>query len=190
MVEGWIVKRIIKKNKKMRTENIHQNYAFVTRTANIAGADSPIATLTVPAGRVFRMSDGNPLVLKLLTSAGVEISRASEVFLGWQAPVGKTIHQAGRTMNYGIFRRITIAEQENINTQARRMIEFDDEEVQRAQRGETSLVTGLTSDHKIILMLNSPDVIDWAQAGTEFNFDMTVLTEQEFLSERAGVNVS
>jgi len=168
----------------MRKENIHQNYAYVTTAANVANADSPIATLLIPAGRVYRMQDGIPLVLKLVTSAPAEISRVSEVFIAWQAPVGKTTYQAGRTMNYGIFRRIAIAEQENINTQARRLIEFDDEEIARAQRGEVSLLTGLTSDYKILLMLKSADVVDWTQATAEFNFDMIVLTEDEFLTEK------
>ena len=170
----------------MRKENIHQNYDYVTTAANIANADSPIVTLLIPAGRVYRMQDGIPLVLKLVKSDGAEITRASEVFVGWQAPIGKTIYQAGRTMNYGIFRRITIAEQENINTQARRLIEFDDEEIARAQRGEVSLITGLTSDYKIVLLLKSADVIDWTQAACEFNFDMIVLTEDEFLAETEG----
>ena len=168
----------------MRKENIHQNYAYVTTAANVADADSTIATLLIPAGRVYRMQDGIPLVLKLVTSAGTEISRASEVFVGWQAPVGKTVYQAGRTMNYGIFRRISIADQENINTQARRLIEFDDEEIARAQRGEVSLITGLTSDYKVLVMLKSADVVDWTQAATEFNLDCIVLTEDEFLAEK------
>jgi len=164
----------------MRKENIHQNYSYVTTQANIANADSPIAILTVPAGRVYRLQDGTPLVLKLVKSDGTEISRSSEVYIAWQSPVGKNLHQAGRTMNYGIFRRISISDQENINTQARRLIEFDDEEIERAQQGKTSLITGLTSDYKILLMLKSPDVVDWTQAGCEFNFDAIVLTEQEF----------
>ncbi len=167
----------------MRKENIHQNYPHVITRANIAGADSVIAELRIPAGRIYRMQDGTPLVLKLLTAAGVEIPRDSEVYLGWQAPVGKTIHQAGRTMNYGIFRRISIAEQENINTQARRLIEFDDEEINRAARGELSLITGLTSDYRILLLLRSASIVDWVQASTEFNFDAFVLTEAEFLNE-------
>jgi len=170
----------------MRKENIHQNYAYVVTSANVPNADSPIAILTIPAGRVYRLQDGVPLVLKLVTSAPAEISRASEVYLAWQAPVGKDIHQAGRTMNYGIFRRIAIADQENINTQARRLIEFADEEIARAQRGEESIITGLTSDYKIILMLKSADTVDPTQGTFEFNFDAIVLTEQEYLLEKTG----
>jgi len=170
----------------MRKENIHQNYPYVTTMNNVANADSPIVILTIPAGRVYRIQDGTPLVLKLVKSDGTEISRASEVYLAWQAPVGKDIRQAGRVMNYGIFRRISLADQENINTQARRLIEFDDEEIARAQRGEESLITGLTSDYKIMLMLKSADTIDVTNAGFEFNFDAIVLTEQEYLAEKTG----
>ena len=168
----------------MRTENIHQNYQYIVTTANVPHADSPIATLTIPAGRVYRIQEGIPLVLKLFTAAGVEIARDSDVYLAWQPPVGKTIYQAGRTMNYGIFRRISIADQENVETTARRRIEFDAEEIARAERGEISLITGLTSDYKILLMLKSADTVDWAQPGSEFNFDAIVLTEGEWQAER------
>ena len=168
----------------MKKENIHQNYEYIEKKVNVANADSPIAVLKIPAGRVYRMQDGIPLVLKLVTSAPAEISRDSDVYIAWQGPVGKTIYQAGRTMNYGIFRRISISDQENINTQARRLIEFDDEEIDRAQSGEVSLLTGLTSDYKVLLMLKSADTIDWTQADCEFNFDMLVLTEEEFVAEQ------
>ena len=33
-------------------------------------------------------------------------------------------------------------------------------------------------------MLNSPDVVDWTQPGSEFNFDMNLLTEEEFRAEK------
>lgn len=167
-----------------RTENIHETHAHIVRRANAVNVNDVIATLTVPAGRVFRINEGIPLLLKLFTSAGVEISRASKVFLAWQEPVGEAFHQAGTTMNYGIFRRISVAEQANIQTQARRVIEFDDEERARAERGDVSIISGLPSDHKVLLMLNSPDVVDWTQPGSEFNFDMNLLTEEEFRAER------
>jgi hypothetical protein len=170
----------------MRRENIHQNYPYITTQANVANSASPIAILTIPAGRVYKMQDGTPLVLKLYTSGGAEISRNSKVWIAWQPPVGETKYQAGRTMNYGIFRRISITDQENINTEARRLIEFDDEEIARAQRGEISLITGLTADYKIILMLESADTVDWTQSGCEFNFDLFVMTEQEYLAQRTG----
>ena len=170
----------------MRTENIHQDYEYITTQANIANADTPIAILTIPAGRVYRMLDGTALVLKLATSAGVEISRNSDVYIAWQDPVTKNIRQAGRVMNYGIFRRIPIEEQENINTQARRIIRFDTEEIARAEAGEISLITGLGSDYKVLLYLKSPDVVDWTQPISEFNFDMIVETEAE-AAARVGV---
>ena len=47
-----------------------------------------------------------------------------------------------------------------------------------------SIISGLPSDHKVLLMLNSPDVVDWTQPGSEFNFDMNLLTEEEFRAEK------
>jgi hypothetical protein len=170
----------------MNRENIHQNYAYITTASNTAGVDSIIATLTIPAGKIFRMQDGTPLVLKLYTSAGAEISRNSKVYLAWQAPVGETKYQIGRTMYYGLFRSLTVSQQQDINTQARRLIEFTDEELARFQSGQMSIISGLTADYKVLMILNSPDVVDWTQSGTEFNFDMLVLSEQEFLAEKTG----
>lgn len=168
----------------MRTENINQSYSYVTNTDNVPNADSPVATLKIPAGQVYRLQNGVPLILKLYNTTGNEINNASEVYLAWQAPVGKTIFQAGRTMNYGIFARISLADQENIDTQGRRLIEFDDDEIARAAAGKESILTGLTSDYKIMLMVNSSDTVDVSNANYQFNFDAKVLTEQEFDQEK------
>jgi hypothetical protein len=89
-------------------------------------------------------------------------------------------------MYYGLFRSLTIAQQQDINTQARRLIEFTDEELARFQTGQMSIISGLTADYKVLLILNSPDVVSWSEAGTEFNFDMLLLSEQEFLVEKTG----
>jgi hypothetical protein len=174
----------------MNRETIHQNYAYVTKQANIANADSPIAILTIPAGRVYRLAQETPLVLKLYTSGGTEISRSSKVYLAWQAPVGETKYQVGRTLIYGVFRDLSIDQQYDINTQASRMIEITDEEIVRFQNRQENLIDGLGADYKILLMLNSPDVVDWTQANAQFRFDMLVLTVQEFEAEKKGRKVA
>ena len=174
----------------MRKENIHQAYQYVTGADTIANADTPLFTLLIPAGRVYRVQNGTPLVLKAADINGTtELPVSSEVYLAWQDPISKEIHQAGRVMNYGIFARISLADQENINTQARRLIEFSDDEIARAARGEESIITGLTADYKIFLMVKSADVCDYDAAtayGTVFNFDAIVLTEAEYLAEKTG----
>lgn len=170
----------------MRTDNINQTYEYVTNTDTIANAASPVATLDIPAGRVYQIKDGTPLILKMYDASGNELPSSANVWLAWQGPVGKTTYQAGRTMNYGIFARITAADQEDINTQGRRLIRFDSDEVARAQRGEESIITGLTADYKIILMVESTVAVDVTQVDYQFNFDAVVLTQQEFLSLKTG----
>jgi len=174
----------------MNRETIHQNYSYVTKQANVANADSPIAILTIPAGRIYRLAHETPLVLKLYTSGGTEISRASKVYLAWQAPVGETKYQVGRTMTYGVFADLSVDQQYDINTQAKRMIEITDEEIVRYQNRQENLIDGLGADYKILLMLNSPDVVSWTQSGTQFNFDVFVLTAQEFEGEKKGRKVA
>jgi hypothetical protein len=173
----------------MNRETIHQNYAYVTTQVNIPNADSPIAILTIPAGRIYRLAHETPLVLKLYTSDGNEISRSSKVYLAWQAPVGETKYQVGRTLIYGVFRDLSIDQQYDVNTQARRMIEITDEEIVRFQNRQENLIDGLGADYKVLLILNSPDEVDWTQPGSQFNFDMYVLTVQEFEAEKKGRKV-
>jgi len=170
----------------MNRETIHQSYAYVSKQANIANADSVIATLTIPAGRYYKLAHETPLVLKLFKSDGNEIARSSRVWLAWQAPVGETKYQVGRTMIYGVFRDLSIDQQYDYNTQEKRMIEITDEEIQRYKNRQENLIDGLGADYKVLLVLNSPDVVDWTQANTQFSFDMFVLTTQEYEEGKKG----
>jgi len=171
----------------MNRETIHQNYAYVATASNIANADTPIATLTIPAGRYYRLEAETPLIMKLYKSNGTQIARNSKIYLAWQASIGETKYQVGRTITYGVFSDLTIDQQYDINTQQKRMIEITDEEIVRYQNKQENLIDGLGADYKVILILNSPDVVDWTQAGTQFSFDMGVLTVQEFENQKKGV---
>jgi len=170
----------------MRKENINESYQYVTTQNTVPNAASPVATLTVPAGRVYRVQNGTPLILKLYDASANEIPISSTVWLAWMAPVGQTIYQAGNSMNYGIFQRISISLQEDINTQGRRLIQFDDEEIARAQSGQVSIITGLPANYQIMLMVLSTDTVAVNQANFAFNYDAIVLTEQEFIAQKTG----
>lgn len=170
----------------MRKENINESYQYVTTQNTVPNAASPVATLTVPAGRVYKVQNGTPLILKLYDASANEIPVSSTVWLSWQAPVGQTIYQAGNAMNYGIFQRIAISSQEDINTQGRRLIQFDDEEIARAASGQISIITGLPANYQILLMVLSTDTVAVSQANFAFNFDALVLTEQEYIAQNNG----
>lgn len=165
--------------------NIHPFSDGVTRVANRVDANTPVATLTIPSGLVYRLKDGTPLVLKLFGAGGVELPREALVFLSWQYPVGESLIQSGMTMDYGTFRRISIADQANIHTREGRLIRFDDEEIARAERGDLSIITGLPSGYRIQLMVRSSMAVDWTQAANEFSFEAEILTREEFLAEQA-----
>ena len=167
------------------TVDIHKDYEHVKVKANVPNAFSPIVELTIPSGRVYRIQEGIFLTLKLYKDAGVEIVPHSEVYLGWKPVIEETVFQTGRIMHYGIFRRIPIDQQENVETVARRRIEFGGQEIARVERGDKSIITGLTSDFKILLMLKSPDTVNWALPESEFSFDAIVLTELEWKAEMA-----
>ena len=157
--------------------NIHQNYTYITRKINTPGVFSPIAILKIPGSTVFRMENETPLVLKLYKSDGEEISEASEICFCWISPDEEQLlcyntieevwdnEQCSDILNYGTFKSIPIGDQENINTQARRLIRFD--------KKASILTSGLSPGCKLLLMLRSPDIIDWERS--EFNFDIFVL---------------
>lgn len=164
----------------MRKVQISNTYEYVTLSNNVANAASPIATLTVPAGTAYLMKNGTPLLVKLYDSTSTELTGATNLWIAWQAPVGKSQHQAGRTMNYGIFQRISASDQESILTQGRRLIEFDDDEIARYEAGQVSLISGLTADYQLFLMVDGPTAIDHTQANFQFSFEMYVLTTDEY----------
>lgn len=168
----------------MTKERLHKNHPYVTVSSNVPNADSIIAKLTVPAGRVYKVADLTPLVLKLAKSDGAEISANSELYLGWQDPVSPEIHKIGGVFLYEIFRNISLSDQFNVETSGVRTIQFDSEEMARAARGEICAATGLTSDYKLVLVLKSADTVDWTQTNSTFSFEVTVLTEQEYEAEK------
>ena len=155
--------------------NIHQNYTYITRKINTPGVFSPIAILKIPGSTVFRMENETPLVLKLYKSKKHEISKASEICLYWiPSDEDPLPHYTRETMNnkycsnifnYGTFERISNEDQEKNKTQTNRLIRFD--------KKASILTSGLSPGCKLLLMLRSPDIIDWERS--EFNFDIFVL---------------
>ena len=161
---------------------IYKGQENTTTHANIAGAQTKIIEVTIPAGTVWRMEDGTALALKLYRStvgSEVEISPNTTIYLGWKDPVSPTIYFAGEVLNYGTFQGISWEEQQNVNTKEIRQIRFDTEELERAERGEVGLINGLLPDYKLLIMINSPDVVNWDLTQSRFQFDMIVQTAEE-----------
>lgn len=170
----------------MVKKNITQSSQYVTTQSNVPNAFTPVATLTIPAGTYYSIQDGTPLALKLYDASGNEMTATTDVYFAWQDPISETIYQGGRTMNYGIFAAISAANQQDVNTQANRTIDFDSAELDRAARGEASLLTGLGPDYKIVIMVKSPSTISMSYASTSFLFNAIVATEAEHAAQMKG----
>ncbi len=170
----------------MVKKNISQSSSNVVTSSNVPNAFTPIATLTIPAGTYYNIQDGTPLATKLYDASGNEMTASTDLYFGWQDPITETIYQAGRTMNYSIFAAITAANQQDVNTQANRTIDYGSEELDRAASGQPSLLTGLGPDYKIVIMVKSPSTIDMTYASTFFLFNAIVSTEAEHAAQMKG----
>ena len=154
----------------------NQYYARITTMANTPCVFSPIAVLEILGSTLFyRIENETPLVLKLYKSDGKEISGHSKICLCGIPPyytreemmnndiIDNKKYCSG-ILSYRVFERISIGDQEKNETRARRLIRFDKE--------ADILTPGLSPGCKLLLMLCSPDIIDWERS--EFNFDMYV----------------
>lgn len=169
----------------MLKRSIYQKYAHIKLFANIAGAeDQSIAVLKIPENRVYKMLLNTSLILKLHTVKGREIRGESTIYIVWKPAVGEDRFQVCKKFSYEIFRVTSIEEQMN-NTDDQRLIKFTDTEIARAEKGNKSIITGLPAEHKVCLVLTSPDAVDWEHPNSRFQFKMVVMAEEEAEKEQA-----
>lgn len=139
----------------------------VTTSSNVANAFTPILRITVPKSRLYTFKHGLPLVLKLLTAAAAEISANSRLVWVIRRPTQRSGADMTGVMNYRAWRSIPLTAtagektQYDIETSANRRIYFlADSDLQ------------LPQDHVMEWLLNSPDVVDWNQANSDFEYDV------------------
>lgn len=135
--------------------------------ANVANAYSPIVRVTTPKSRLYTFKHGLPLVLKLATAAGVEISANSRMVWVIRRPTQRSGADITGVMNYRAWRSIPLVAaagektQYDIETSANRRVYFlTDSDIQ------------LPQDHVMEWLVNSPDVIDWNHANTDIEYDV------------------
>jgi|SRR5581483_6009530 len=139
----------------------------VTTLANVAGVFSPIVRVQTPKSRLYTYKHGLPLVLKLQTNAAVEINANSRLLWVVRRPTQRSGGDMTGVSNYRAWRSIPLVAaagektQYDIETSANRRIYFlTDTDVQ------------LPQDHIMEWLLNSTDVVDWTQAGSDFEYDV------------------
>lgn len=135
--------------------------------ANVANAFSPIARITTPKSRLYTFKHGLPLVLKLAKADGSEISANSRLVWVIRRPTQRSGADITGVMNYRAWRSIPLTAtagektQYDIETSAnRRVYLLTDSDIQ------------LPQDHILEWLVNSPDVIDWNHANTDFEYDV------------------
>lgn len=164
----------------MMKESITQAHGNVTVMANKSFAPTPVAILEVPGEMRFAIRDNTPLAIKLYTTGGAEIAASSKIYLDWKAVTGTDTNQIGQEMTYDVFRELTFAEQQNINTEASRLMFISGSEKERDTRGERSIISGLPTAYKIRLVVESPDIVDWVSRPSKFNFAAFSMSEIKF----------
>jgi len=123
--------------------------------------------VTTPKSRLYTYKHGLPLVLKLAKADGVEISANSRMVWVVRRPTQRSGADITGVMNYRAWRSIPLTAsagektQYDIETSANRRVYFlTDTDIQ------------LPQDHIMEWLLNSPDVVDFNHANTDFEYDV------------------
>ena len=149
---------------------VSKGHPDFTMIANTAGVYSPILVGKTPPGVSWLVGDtghitgqitpgeepGIPLFLRLLDATGTELPDDTMILFGYQKPFEETVSQIGNPISYRIFRRLTDAEQFNVDTRNARLI----------YTGRN--IVGLRTDTKLVLEIKSSAVIDPATSEVMF----------------------
>lgn len=139
----------------------------VAVTANLASATQffPIVTITTPRSKVYTYRHQSDLVLKLLTAAAAEIAASSRIIFATRMPTQRRSSDETGTYTYAAWRNIPVQSstgeptQYNLETSPKRRISFN--------RGGDIIAP---QEHVMEMLLQSSDVVDWTQAGTNFEW--------------------
>ena len=130
----------------------------VSVEVNIASAFSPIFTVLVPEGVGYRLYTDTPFIIKLYQTGGAEIDSDSKIIIAGQQPGDRLRKELGVEFDYRVFATLTAAQQTNKNYQERTKVELP------------VPMLLFKENEKIVIMLNSSDVVDWTEAATVFEF--------------------
>lgn len=141
----------------MRVIKLHHQHEFVTTQANTAGVRSKIMEITPPNGVFVAVARLLQPVIKLLKSGGGQISPASKVYVGKKRPGDSSPEFAPGVFTLQSFSDLTTAQQRSSDNRATLTVDLG--------KG-----IGVREQETIVIEIESPDVVDFDQAGTAFEF--------------------
>ena len=131
---------------------------FVTTYANTANQLTRILSAQVPQRVSWFLQQGTAPLIKLATSAGAEIARASRLVFGVRAPQQEAFDEI-TSIDYAHFANLALDQQ-------------DDERYNRAIRLVIPRPGGrlvIPEAHFLDVYLRSPDVVSWSNPNTTFS---------------------
>lgn len=147
------------------------NPAIVALAANVAGTSTPVATITVPRGALYRLHNqnvvrgqvvnGTYLILDLRDNTGTPISGASRVLVATRGPADE-FPKFHRAIPYSVYRDLSTTQQRN-------------EDYKATIIGQTDLNTGpgieIPEASQLILFVEGPQQVDWSKSFFQVDFE-------------------
>jgi len=144
----------------LRSVKIHPDHAYVVaKTSNTANVRSGGLVIEAPNNVFLVLDQFFGPVIKLFTSAPAALSASTRVFVGKKRKGDDT-----PTFLPGVF---TLHDFSDLTTAQQRDRDNQDTLVQDLGRGMV-----LREGEQMIVEFDGPDVIDWTQAGTAFEFNL------------------
>lgn len=142
----------------MRKLKLYHGHEYVaTLTPNTAGVRSRVMVVTPPNGVFLVLARLFAPVVKLLADGGAQIAPSTKVYIGKQRP-----GDSSPTFLPGVF---TLQSFYDLTTAQQRNAENRSTLVQDLGAG-----IALREQESLVIEVESPDVIDWTEAGTAFEF--------------------
>lgn len=145
--------------------------AVIALTANVAGTATPVATITVPRGAMYRLHNtnvvrggvvnGTYLIVDLRDNAGNKISGASRLLVATKGPADE-FPRFHRAIPYAVWRDLDTTQQRN-------------EDYKATIIGQTDLNTGpgieIPEAHQLLIYVDGPQVVDWSKSFLQTDFE-------------------
>lgn len=141
----------------MRGIKLHHGHDYVSVESNTANVRSRVFTVTPPNGVFITVARLLQPVIKLLTSAGAQVSASTKVYVGKQRPGDSSPTYLPGVFTLQSFYDLTTAQQRNAENRP-------------TLAQDLGMGVLLREQESLVIEVEGPDVIDWTQAGTAFEF--------------------
>ncbi|THF88470.1 hypothetical protein E7T09_04495 [Deinococcus sp. KSM4-11] len=145
--------------------------AVIALTANVAATSTPVATITVPRGALYRLHNqnmvrgvpvnGTYLILDLRDATNAKISGASRILVATRGPADE-FPKFHRAIPYSVWRDLDTTQQRN-------------EDYKATIIGQTDLNVGVGIEipeaHQLLVYVEGPQVVDWTKSFFQADFE-------------------